>query len=738
MSFNNLKLLAKSIPISIVVVATPVNAGGLEEIVVTAQKREQNLQDVGVSVTAFTAAQVDKFGFTNSTDIISQTPNLSLGTPTGEGNNASLTMRGVGLSDFNDNNEGPVAVYVDDVYVSALSGVTFQLFDVERIEVLRGPQGTLYGRNTTGGLAHFVSVKPSEETEGYISLTAADNAQFKFEGAIGGSLADNVQARFSYTQNQHDGYVDNRGPGSNDGNNTDNSAGRLQLAIQPSDNLDIAINFHASKNDADASNWQHESTYSPDGGITSLALPSNLDFYGTCPGCDAFGYVDNDGNPFAGDYDRDGKLRVDNTGGSVKFDWDIGDMTLTSITAFEKFGRFYEEDTDVSPAPTIHNTYSSDIDQFTQEIRLAGDADRMHWVTGLYYYDQEVDADFQIDASGIGFIVGDASYVQDTESLSLFGQVEYDLSDSWTVIGGLRYTTEERELDYLSVDNGGLLPPAANTMFDYNKTIDNDTVTGKLELDWRVTDSSMIYSSISKGTKSAGFNTGLLDDTGLFGTTIRSDVPYDEEKLLSYEVGVKIDDLFGGTSRFNASVFYYDYTDFQAFAFVNLNQVIFNTDATISGMELEFFSKPFEGLDLMLGAAWLDAEANDIPLNNGSGITRDRTMTLAPEFSVNGLARYQWPALSGNLAVQADFSYQTETFFDIQNHPVSKQGSYSIWNAKISYTDASDKWSVTAFVNNMFDEEYRAYTFDVTNLFGFNQVGYGRPRWAGVTLNYNF
>ena len=736
MKIVDLKLLAKALPIAAVFASCAAHAAVLEEIVVTAQKREQNLQDVGVSVTAFTGDQIARLGFTNSTDVIAQTPGLSFGTPTGEGNNASLTLRGVGLSDFNDNNEGPVAVYVDEVYVSALSGVTFQLFDLERIEVLRGPQGTLYGRNTTGGLMHFVSARPTAETEGFFDVTVAENNQFKFEGALSGGLGDTVQARLSYAHNQHDGYVTNRGPGVEDPNDTDNNAARLQLAVQPSANVNVLLNVHGSKNDANMGAWQHEATYSPDGGVTSLPLPADLDLYGTCPGCDAFGYRDGDDDPWSGEYDRDGDLVIENRGGSINVEWAGEGVTFTSITAFENFERFYEEDTDVSPFKIVHNTYRADIDQLTQEFRLAGQGDALNWLTGFYYYDQETDGGFQIDASGIGFIIGDANYTQKTESWSLFGQVEYALSGNFTLIGGLRYTDEERDLDYLSADLGGLLPPDENTMFAYDNGISNDNVTGKLGLDWRPSDAMLVYGSVSLGAKSAGFNTGLLDETGLFGMTVRADVPYDEENLTAYEVGFKTD-LFGGRSRLNAAAFYYDYSDYQAFAFVNLNQVIFNTDATISGLELEFVTSPVEGLDILLGAALLDTEAEDIPLNDGSGITRDRQMTLAPEVSLNGLVRYEWAALSGHIATQVDFNYQNETFFDIQNHPVSRENGYAVWNARVSYSGADDKWSLTAFVNNVFEEEYRAYSFDVTNLFGFNQVAYGRPRWMGVSFRYN-
>ena len=326
--------------------------------------------------------------------------------------------------------------------------------------------------------------------------------------------------------------------------------------------------------------------------------------------------------------------------------------------------------------------------------------------------------------------------MQKTRSWSAFGQLEYALNERWSVLAGLRYTAEKRKLDYLSVDLGGLLPPDANTMYDYDDDISNDNVTGKLELDWRPYDGMLLYGAVSLGTKSSGFNTGMLDETGLFGATVRTDVPYDEEQLTSYEIGMKTD-LFGGTSRLNVAAFYYDYSDYQAFAFVNLNQVIFNTDATIHGMELEFVTSPIEGLDILLGASFLKTTAKDIPLNDGSGITRNRRMTLAPEFSLNGLVRYEWPALSGFLATQLDFNYQDETYFDIQNHPISRMGSYDVWNAHVSWASSDRRWTVGAFVKNVFEKKYRTYSFDVTNLFGFNQVAWGRPRWAGVSLRYN-
>lgn len=188
----------------------------IEEVIVTAQKRAQSTQEIGVSVTDFSGDKLQKFGFTDSPDIVAQVPGLNVSTPVGEGNSPSFTLRGVGLNDFNDNNEGPIAIYVDEAYQAALSGLTFQLFDVERVEVLRGSQGTIYGRNTTGGLIKFASRKPTEETEGYLRTEVGSYSSVLLEGAVGGSLTDGVRGRLAASYKTNNGYVTNRiGPNAN-------------------------------------------------------------------------------------------------------------------------------------------------------------------------------------------------------------------------------------------------------------------------------------------------------------------------------------------------------------------------------------------------------------------------------------------------------------------------------------------------------------------------------------------
>ncbi len=736
-------------------ISTSLQAEVLEEVVVTAQKREENLQDVPVSVTAFTGDATRALGFTNSVDIAAQTPALNIGTPVGEGNNPSLVLRGVGLNDFNDNNESPVAMYRDDVYISAMAGQTFQMFDLQRVEVLRGPQGTLYGRNATGGLVHFISNKPTEEFNGYADLTLAQYNQIKFEGAVGGALGSNLQGRVAIASNQHDGYVDNRiGP---DANESGSTAGRVLLNIDASDKVSVLLNAHGGSSDVVSPKYQHEVT---SGGP--------VDFYG---------YADTDNDNFAGDYDRKGVLNIDTSGASATVNWDADSFVFTSITGVENLDKKHQEDTDMGPLPGIEPTFQSDAEQFSQEFRLNGSTDRSKWVAGLYYFTSDVKGQLDLDVRYPGSVLADPAllgfdpstdvatfgpgscspdfpalecvypflnydvdYKQETTSTALFGQWDYDLTESNTLTVGLRYTTEERKMDYFNAASLPLVAVAYDAM-DFTpgtvgslSKIDNDNVSGTLGVDHRFDDNTMIFAKVSRGFKSGGFNAGFLDVTD--GLTAE-DVPYDEEILTSYEVGTKLT-FPDSATRLNATLFYYDYNDFQALSFSGLSQFITNSDATVYGLDAELFSSPVEGLDVVLGLSLLHTNVDEIFDRNTSTTIKDREMVLAPEVSANGLVRYAWPQWGGSVAVQADFNYQGEHFFDITNSDLAKESAYTVWNARTSYTTSDERTEVALFIKNLTDEEYRVYTFDFTNIGGFNQQFFAPPRWIGASVIYRF
>jgi iron complex outermembrane receptor protein len=756
----------------------------LEEVVVTAQRREQNLQEVGISVTAFSDEQVRNMGFANTVDIAQMTPNLSYTVPQAESSQINFFLRGVGLNDFADAQENPVAVYVDDVYKPAMGGLALQLFDIERIEVLRGPQGALFGRNSTGGVIHYVTKRPSEEFDAYADVMYGDYDQIKAEAAVGGSLTDGVMGRLSVGYNDNDGWTKNRTPGVQDYNSSDSIAGRAQLLFAPSDDLEILLSGNYSRNSAAVGAWQHQSTKPSDDRNTSLPLPADEDFWETCPGCDAFGYADTDGDPWSGDYDRPGSVRVKNQGLQANVDWKFSELTLTSITAYTNVDRLQQEDADMNPflAPPynpdppppasvrsfIAPTFEAETDTYSQEFRLAGELERMRWLAGVYYFDNEVDGHYQLNTDAIGFVRMDANYTQDTESWDLFGQVEYDLATDWTVIAGLRWTDEEKELDFENIDNSGITAfcstepdplaegcfnPAPTPISAWRPTADHmilfntgsvgglakqsdDYITGRLQLNWQAMEELLLYGSYSRGKKSAGFNNGFLDTTQVFGNNPIDSVPFDSETLDAYELGLK-STILGGTTRLNASVFYYDYKDFQTFQWLILNQVIFNADAEVYGAEVEIESKPMDGLTLQLGLGTMDATAKDIPTITGDAV-RDRDMVGAPDFNVSGLVRYEWPALDGTLAVQGSGSYQQEIWYDIQNHPISKEDGYTVVNLRASYTSGDGSWETYVFVNNAFEEEYKSYTFDFTGLFGFNQQAAGLPRWWGLGARLKF
>ena len=730
----------------------------LEEVIVTAQKREQSLQEVGIAVTAFTGDQLKELGVVNSTDVAAMTPGLNYTIPNAESSQINFFLRGVGLNDFADANENPVAVYVDEIYRPAMGGLSFQLFDVDRVEVLRGPQGSLFGRNTTGGLVHYITRRPTQELDGYLDVAGGSFNEVKLEGAIGGGLGDSAAGRLSVARHKHDGYTENRaGP---DYNETDAIAVRGQLAFTPADGFDALINAYYSDNDAAVGAWQHQATkFDANGdsvplgpGEQTITVDCNADGMSGAadmrpvPGADCFGYRDPDDDPHAGDYDREGRVAVETAGAALTLNWSLNDnVTLTSITGLQNVDRLQSEDTEAGPFPLVMPTFRAETETFTQEVRVAGESERFRWLAGLYYFDNKVDGHYSLDLLNLDFLNFEAYFTQNTQSIALFGQVEFELNADWTLILGMRGGWEEKEMDYLNEDTSGFLTNViglpSSVAFDFDADSvgdlakrDTGSFSGKLEIDWRPREGLLTYGSISRGVKSPGFNVGFLDSNLIFASNTAETIPYDEETLTSYEAGFK-SSFAGGRARLNGSAFYYDYSDFQTFRFELLNQVIFNADAEMLGAELELQASPAQGWDFILGLAVLDPEAKGIPSPLGGAF--DRTLVAAPKLSATALVRYEWPALGGKLAVQAWGSYQSSVYYDIQNVSVSKQDGYGLGNLRLSYSDAAERWEVAAFVHNITDKEYLSYTFDFTGTFGFNQQAYGKPRWAGVSFRYN-
>lgn len=726
-------------------------ANVMEEIVVTAQKREQNLQDVGIAVTAFSGDQFKALGYTSSIDIAAQTPGLNIS----DSSTTSVNIRGVAQGDFADHHEPPIAGYVDDVYVSSMGAANVQSFDLERVEVLRGPQGTLFGRNATGGLIHFISKKPREEFDAYVELTVAEYDQIRFEGAVGGALSDSVLGRLSVASNKHDGWMENRI--GDDLNDADGYSVRGQLLFRLGENTDLLLKAHYSKDDRLGTGYDHAANgFGPDG-FGVLVGPNELGTFfdafsnpfQTCPGCDAYGFKEPDSDPFTITYDEEGMLDREISGATAKLTMDLGGVTLTSITDYFGMDRDYRENTDGGPRPNTHFFTEQEITQFSQELRLNGEAERLNWTAGLYYLDIDNDTASGLDPVDFGpFLAGvdpatgqplasipvQTGFVAntDSESWAVFGHIEYDLSDELTLIGALRYTEDEKEADYtLSTATNFFGPPqtfSSNTSPFAVQEFEN--VSAKLQIDWKPNDDTLLYASVNRGHKAGSFNYVFLSFAPLDFSTI----PHDEEVLTSYEVGYK-GSFLDKRARLNINAFYYDYKDHQASFFVNLANTIGNVDATAIGGEVELTVSATERLEFMLGASFIDTEAKDVGLPDGS--VRDRELAFTPSYTLNGLVRYSWPLAGGELTAQVDANFIDDFCFTVVCHPSEEEDSYVVSNARLTYTDDSDNWSVSVFVRNLSEEEYRIYTLDASFI-GFTTNRVGSPRWVGATASYQW
>ena len=780
MSYSRQETATAIAALAAALTATTVHAAVLEEVVITAQKRAQNLQDVGVSVSAFSGEQMTALGVSNATEIVQQVPGLQLNAWSPQ--LTIFNLRGVSQSNFMDNLEAPVAVFVDDAYIGSMNAISGQLFDVSRVEVLRGPQGTLFGRNATGGLIHYVSNGASaEEMNGYVEVLAGDYNKRSVEAAVGGSATERVRYRISARREESDGYIEATRPGVRDLNGADGIALRATLQVDFSEDLSGEFWVKYSKDDD-----------VPTGGY--VVFPCVFNALGECTETDALGFSNGDSdpaNPFSHDSNTRGFLNRDMSAYTAKFNGNLEPVALVSITNYMTMDKDYLEDGDGAASPIVEFATRSDYRQFTQEFRLNGDTENMRWQAGLFYMDIEIDGlastfggpvwaigaglaasdplGYGPDPFGLGVSYPDVSlnvthfedYTLESRNGSLFGQIEYDFSDDLTLILGYRWSEDDKELDYRStfVDRGaggplaGVFGPSESLTEFFGGAATGDPLPGftqrglqtadlsglneidygdyaaRVQLDWRVSDDVLVFASWNRGIK--GGNWSILTAPYL---DPRKTFRHDEEVLNSYEIGTKTE-FAGGAARLNATLFYYDYEDYQAFAVINLYPQVQNTDVTNFGGEIELFLTPNERWDIALGLSVLDSEVDKITGPFG-GVATDRELPNAPGYSLNYLLRYNRDMIGGNWAVQLDGFYDGDQFLEVSNNTQSLQDVGGMVNARLSYSTSDERWSVTAWVKNLTDEARKAYTLDLSIL-GVTGV-YHPPRWYGLTARYNF
>jgi iron complex outermembrane receptor protein len=728
-----------------------------DEIVVTAQRREQNIQDVGIAVTPLSESALQELNITTATDIVKAVPGLKMNAYSSA--QVVFNIRGVSQNDYGDQQEPPVAVYQDDSYSSSINLASFPVFDLARVETLRGPQGTLFGRNATGGAIQFISNAPTEDFEGYANLTLGNYNAVIFDGALSGPLSDAVQGRLAFIVNQDDGWMESIIPGVPDRGGNDHYALRGRLAWQPGEatDVDLIVRYLKADRETQAGLYSHEPAC-PNAQSQGEFTPPDVacEFWGTGPGESGTGFREDSiipsrgGDPYKTAETEPSYVDREIFGAQVRVDTDFGGVTFTSITDYQTSDKFYTEGGDSSPDDGVYFFQGSDLDQFSQEFRFSWAAGQHQMVAGVF--GMKVDGDYigKFADPFYGYDP-DVDFSQETTSYAAFFQDEWSFAERWKLIGGLRYWDDTREGAYF-----GIAPPIPdlgqpeviiifnqNEIFPLGSTVTPDDAeqsfddfTARLELDYRPNDDLLWYASYNRGSKSGGFtfSTGTPFDPNQ--TAFLAGIVFEPETLNAFEAGMKAN-LAGGTAMLNLSAFYYDYEDYQAFAQLGPVQTVINQDAEAMGLEIELNARPTDRLTLQFGASFMDSEVKDIRLPDLVTVV-DHDLPQAPSFSGNALARYEFPLGAGTASIQGDVLYSDDFCFTVLCAPVEQEASYTVANARIGYAAPDGRWEVAAFVNNLFEEEYRVYAFDSSLFSGVVAGVYGKPITYGITASFRF
>src|SRR5579862_5712325 len=536
--------------------STATSSTGVAEVVVTAQRRTQNIQEVPESVQAISSAQLVSAGIKSTQDLGQITPNVTIISPIGAGNQPLITIRGIGLNDFDTNNAGPNGVYVDDVYLSAPGVQNFSMFDISQVQVLKGPQGTLYGRNTSGGALLFTSNRPTDYFTFDVHGEYGDYNTLQLEGGVGGPIAPGLTGRIAAVVNHSDGYNHNFLTGQ-PYDNVQNEAVRLQLQYEPNDRLKLYFNSTVGYLNQHPEPYGHIGVFVPGTQNTpapTFCTPAQA-FAGGC--VDLYGY----GTPpfWQGAYAETKNLTNLAAITQLRADYKVGDITLTSITTWQHDNKFHPEDTDGDPLNLIRATYGVKSDTETQEFRAAQSEKDFNWVAGFYYlhenlkqnqpisffFDGDLGGGFGIPPGpgafdGIAQIVYDNSS-QTTDTAAGFAQGDYTWRKFTLTLGG-RYTWERKTFDYAQsnqVQQGGLgnYGPLQDFININNDNQSSSNFTYRVSLSYHFTDETQAYGSIATGFKSGDFNGSFLsNDPATVALQLR---PVKPEEVTAYEIGEK-------------------------------------------------------------------------------------------------------------------------------------------------------------------------------------------------------
>jgi iron complex outermembrane receptor protein len=723
----------------------PAPAGAVTEIVVTAQKTTQRLIDVPLTVNAVSGATLRQSHVDQPMDLVSQVPNVDIKQNI-PGAQQIITIRGVGLDDFSATNNSTVGVYVDDVFLASFAQMDFNFYDLDRVEVLKGPQGTLYGRNSTAGAINVISARPTlsgfsaEATTGYGNYDA-----FTADGYVNIPVSDDLALRFSAkTDQQGEGYWFSRVLGRRLGQQN-NLFGRAQALFKPNDRLTILLKLEGERERSSIGVGKFFGTIPTAPGVTcpDFAHPANC--------VNSHGYTDTTSDPFSGDWNHAAPYDVDQWNATLHIDDDLGWAKLSSVTGYIDFKRGFYIDADAGPTVDAEFNENDHVRQFSQELRLAGDAHWVKWLVGAYYSWDEVRTNtpgFLTDLFNTDVLI---TADQKTQTGAVFGQAEWPITHRLNLTTGLRYTDETRSyiggttdtnpngLSFLCFVVGAcaLGAPGPHPLSFENASIGNRNVSWRVALDFKPTDQSLLYVSATRGEKSGGFFDGITTNTAALA-------PFRPEILTDYEVGAK-GEFWDRRLVAEASAFYYDYQDLQTQTFTSVGAVslikLGNVPkASLYGLDADVSWRAVEGLTLKAGLGLLHSSLGSFQTQIGGAtvvVPAGNKLPDAPALTFNASARYEHP-LGASLigAIQFDAHYEDAVFKEALNTPYLNAGAHWIENAAASVSTAKRDWTVSLWVKNLGDTRYVTQATD--DGLGMGYRIFNPPRTFGATIGHRF
>lgn len=717
----------------------------LDEIVVTAQKREENIQEVPVSITALDAEKLDLLtaGGADVKFLAGRVPSLTLESSFGRAF-PRFYIRGLGNTDFDLNASQPVSMIVDEVVLENPVVKGMPLFDLDGVEVLRGPQGTLFGRNTPAGIVKFDTRKPTSEFEGSVRASYGTFESVDFEAAVGGGLTESLSARLSVLYQSQADWIDNRFTGEDDAlGGHDTWAYRLQFAWQPNEDFDALLNLHG---------WELDGT--------SRIFRANI----LKPGEDDLVTGFEQDEVF---HDGLNEQTIEAQGAVLRLEYDLGGAALTSVTGYETITDMYSRgDIDGGfgcgfcglpngpgfvPFPAESADGIPDLDQISQELRLASDTGgAWDYLVGFYYFDESL----EVETFGFNSLApgnpptGEFNYqLQDAVSWALFGSLDFRPADRWTLKAGLRYTTDEKDFE-------AARPTGPNpTLRPIVEKTDADLLTWDLSATFEANENVNLYGRVGTGFRAPSIQgrIGFCPSDTEQGTNPDTDCVSvaDEEKITSFEVGAKTE--LDSTLRLNTAAYLYEVTDQQIVAVGGAANIatLLNADKTNGyGFEIDLDWLPASGWLVTLGTSWNHTEIDDptlgiAPCGGGctvldpivGGLARvdGNPLPHAPEWIFNGIVDYRRPIAAGVFSGVLDWAYQSEKSFFLYESEEFNGDSLEI-GLRFGYLFAEGTWELAAFARNLLDEEIVQNGIDFNNLTGMTN----EPRQLGLEAVLRF